>query len=197
MKISQPFDDMPLWQFENIDIPELNYSKYRYISGQNMDFLTSDPIYSKRKRIEFTELNQCEDFKQIKIQVIDLIEKIKKTNTLRLDILYPMDAWDMYEYPIDILIDNSSFDMGNHIDNRNVKCNLFLNLQHNMSSTEFSIVNQHTPFNTTEFKPSIREWKGPTEKGTGYFWFNCPELWHRIHVTDVERKIAMMGVTIK
>ena len=66
MKISQPFDDMPLWQFENIDIPELNYSKYRYISGQNMDFLTSDPIYSKRKRIEFTVLNQCEDFKQIK-----------------------------------------------------------------------------------------------------------------------------------
>ena len=95
-----------------------------------------------------------------------------------------------------IVIDNSSFFMGYHLDNRNIKCNLFLNLQHNISSTEFSIVNQHTPFNTTEFKPSIREWKGPTEKGTGYFWFNCPELWHRINVTDVERKIAMMGVTI-
>ena len=196
MKISQPFDDMPLWQFENIDIPELDYSKYTQNSMQNDNSLLNDPKYAKRKKITYIVLNQCEDFKQIKMQVIDVIENIKKTNTLPIDILYPIDPWDMIGYPIDIIIDSLPFYMGNHLDNRNIKCNLFLNLQHNISSTEFSIVNQHTPFNTTEFKPSIREWKGPTEKGTGYFWFNCPELWHRINVTDVERKIAMMGVTI-
>ena len=196
MKISQPFDDMPLWQFENIDIPELDYSKYTQNSMQNDNSLLNDPKYAKRKKITYIVLNQCEDFKQIKMQVIDVIENIKKTNTLPIDILYPIDPWDMIGYPIDIIIDSLPFYMGNHLDNRNIKCNLFLNLQHNISSTEFSIVNQHTPFNTTEFKPSIREWKGPTEKGTGYFWFNCPELWHRINVTDVERKIAMMGITI-
>ena len=196
MKISQPFDDMPLWQFENIDIPELNYSKYRYKSIQNDNSLLNDPKYAKRKKITYIVLDHCDDFKQIKMQIIDLIENIKKTNTLPIETLYTINAWDMRGYPIDIVIDNSSFFMGYHIDNRNIKCNLFLNLQDNMSSTEFSIVNQHTPFNTTEFKPSIREWKGPTEKGTGYFWFNCPELWHKIYVTDVERKIAMMGVTI-
>jgi hypothetical protein len=196
MKISQPFDDMPLWQFENIDIPELNYSKYPHNSVQNNNSLLDDPKYANRKKIISNVLDHCEDFKQIKMQIIDLIENIKKMNTLPIEILYSINAWDMDGYPIDIVIDNSLFFMGYHIDNRNIKCNLFLNLQDNMSSTEFSIVNQHTPFNTTEFKPSIREWKGPTEKGTGYFWFNCPELWHRIHVTDVERKIAMMGVTI-
>jgi len=196
MKINQPFDDMPLWQFENIDISELDYSKYHAISTQNNNSLLKDPIYSNRKKILSNVLDHCEDFKKIKMQIIDLIENIKKMNTLPIDILYPIDTWDMFGCPIDIVIDTSPFDMGCHIDNRNIKCNLFLNLQDNMSSTEFSIVNQHTPFNTTEFKPSIREWKGPTEKGTGYFWFNCPELWHRIHVTDVERKIAMMGVTI-
>lgn len=194
MKISQPFDDMPLWQFENIDIPELDYAKYYHKSGQVDDSLLADPIFSNRKKIEYTVLDQCKDFKQIKMQVIDVIEKIKKANTFPIHFLYPMDTWNMMGYQIDIVIDNLPFFMDYHIDNRNIKCNLFLNLQNNISSTEFCILNQHTPQNTTEFKPSIRKWKGPTEKGTGYFWFNCPELWHRISVTENERKVAMMGV---
>lgn len=199
IKITKPFDDVPMWQFENVIIPDLDYSKYDINQVQNDNSILKAEVYSKRKKINAKILNNCSDFKIIKDQIRNVVEEIENTSHSDdvIDTLYCINPWDMDDYQIDIVIDNFQFFMGDHIDNRNIKCNLFLNLQDNQSSTEFSIVNSHTPFNSEEFKPSIRKWKAPINKGTGYFWFNSPEIWHKIHVTDEERKIAMMGVVIK
>jgi hypothetical protein len=195
IKITRPFDDVPLWQFENVIIPDLDYSRYEAKQVKNDNSILDLDVYSNRNKIYSNALDNCPDFKIIKDQVRNIVEDIEKSSNI--DTLYCINPWDMNGYQIDIVIDNSKFFMGDHIDNRNIKCNLFLNLQDNKSSTEFSILNSHTPFNTEDFKPSNRQWKGPTNKGTGYFWFNTPELWHKINVKDEERKIAMMGVVIK
>lgn len=197
IKITKPFYDIPLWQFENVTIPDLDYSNYNADQVKNNNATLQADIYSKRKKIDAKYLNNCPDFKLIKDQVKNIVEEIQASSEDAIDILYCINPWDMNEYQIDIVIDNSEFFMGDHIDNRNIKCNLFLNLQDNESSTEFSVLNSHTPFNTGNFKPSVRYWKGPMKKGTGYFWFNTPEIWHKIQVTDEERIIAMMGVVIK
>ena len=198
IKITKPFEDIPLWQFENVTIPALDYSKYNADQVKNNNATLQHDVYLNRKKIDAKHLNNCPDFKLIKDQVKNTVEEIQASSVdTAIDILYCINPWDMNEYPIDIVIDNSQFFMGDHIDNRNIKCNLFLNLQDNESSTEFSVLNSHTPFNTGNFKPSVRYWKGPMKKGTGYFWFNTPEIWHKIQVTDEERIIAMMGVVIK
>ena len=50
IKITKPFYDIPLWQFENVTIPDLDYSNYNADQVKNNNATLQADIYSKRKK---------------------------------------------------------------------------------------------------------------------------------------------------
>ena len=206
MKFSQPFEGVPLWEFSGLDIPDIDPYSYQSFSAQEKKNIMSDDIYKKRLVIDFEHLEGCPKYEKVISEIEKCILTIKAEQPDRIytaegeytTLLFMMDAWNMRDYKnTEFVLDRKGFNMGYHLDNHNIKCNLFLNLKDNVSSTEFLILNNPMPWNYEEYKCVPREWKGPTNKGTGYFYFNEDRLWHKINVDDEERFIAMMGVTIE
>lgn len=207
MNISKPFEDQLIWEFDGIDIPALDFSKYESEVASETISVMSDPIYSKRIKHTKKHLEKYAEYKYIVKQIQEVVEKIKEsvssdslyvidrfTNTKTL--LYFIDTWNMKEYDLEFIEDKKGFSMDYHIDNRHVKLNLFINLQDNKDSTEFRLLDQYNPVSiNSNIERSFRDWKGPTHKGSGYLFFNTSDLWHKINVTE-DRYIGMMGVLI-
>lgn len=205
MKFSKPFDDELLWEFDGLEIPEIDFNKFESMSAVNN--VMSENIYSKRTKYIKKNIERFPEYALILDQVKNLIEKIKadegtnelysfdsKTETKSL--LYFINTWDMKGYDLEFIYDKKGFNMNYHIDNRQVKLNLFLNLQDNKNSTEFKILDQFNP-NTIEHNTKLdsRYWQGPTHRGSGYLFFNTSDLWHKINVEE-DRYFAMMGVLL-
>ena len=218
MKIVKPFADQPLWEFYDVDIPDIDYSKYNFKTQaelSNLNVLAGDN-FNKRMKVQGTSLRNERDltYEMLVSEIVKVLLEIKAQNqgkngdgdneVSRHDengnqfLLYCVDAWNIEKHCVpDLIIDKEGFFMGYHYDNRNIKANLFLNLEDNESSTEFIITNELTPSNFDDFVPTKKYYKGPTNKGSGYFYFNTNQLWHRIEVTEAERKIAMLGIVIQ
>lgn len=206
MRISQPFANHLLWEFEEVELPELVFDKSLFVT-KNLKYakdpLSNSEVFDKRSKIHGVSQHNLQNkslelLKDVVHNIIRNIEaNISEETNQRIIELYCLNPWDMKNAYPDVIIDHAGFYMGEHLDNRNVKCNLFLNLEDNISSTEFKIVENPNPHNYKEHIPSLLEWKAPTKKGSGFFYFNTPELWHTIRVTEPERKIAMLGVTIE
>jgi len=206
MKIVQPFANHPLWEFEDVELPELVFDESLFIKKNpkyNRDPLSNSEVFNERSKIHGVSQYEINN-KSLEI-LRDVVHNIIRTirdnaseeaNEKVID-LYCLNPWDMKDAYPDVITDHAGFYMGEHLDNRNVKCNLFINLENNISSTEFKILENPNPHNYKEYIPSLVEWKSPTQKGAGFFYFNTPELWHTIRVGEPERKIAMLGVTIE
>lgn len=206
MNISQPFKGVPLWEFNGLDIPDIDLYSYRNVSAQESKPVMSAEIYKKRTVIENKDLSHCEKYVKVESQIKDVIAAIQKQSTEMIyvedgeykTLLLMQGAWNMRNYKnIEFIMDKKGFNMGYHLDNRNIKCNLFLNLKDNISSTEFMILNRPFPWTHESYVCDKKEWKAPSQKGSGYFYFNEDRLWHKIEVEDDERLIAMMGVTME
>ena len=48
MNISQPFKGVPLWEFNGLDIPDIDLYSYRNVSAQESKPVMSAEIYKKR-----------------------------------------------------------------------------------------------------------------------------------------------------
>lgn len=202
MRINKPFDNLPLWEFFDIDIPEIDYDSYYMKTMKQLNADTGidclqDPIYDKRFK--------CSPkgdiaYDKLCVNVEDILKKISETEgnnrSVEMDntVLLISGAWDLNRADIEVCVDKFGYNMGYHLDNRNVKSNMFINLEDNKSSTEFFIIEEINPANFDNYIPKKIEWKGPTEKGSGYFYFNNQRFWHKIDVTDEERKILMVGM---
>lgn len=212
MRIVKPFEDQPLWEFYDAEIPDIDYSSYEFKTQaemSNLEVLDGD-IFNKRIKILGPSLlgdPTYEEIRNINMQVVDQIRNQHKNRNeySRYDkngnqyLLYCVNAWDMGHCTPDLIIDKKGFWMGYHYDNRNIKANLFLNLEENKSSTEFLITDEVHPLRMSDDR-TVNEaisYKAPSEKGSGYFYFNTNQLWHKIEVVDDERKISMWGVVIQ
>ena len=215
MKIVKPFADQPLWEFYDVDIPDIDYSKYNFKTQAELSNLNSlsDDNYNKRMKVQGDSLQGDPVYEKLRQEIIKVLKEIKnqyqgekgesKDEVSRWDengnrfLLFCIDAWNLGNCYADLIIDKKGFFMGNHYDNRNVKANLFLNLKDNEASTEFTITNELTPSNFDEFVPLKKYYKGPGKKGSGYFYFNTNQMWHKIEVTEEERHIAMLGIYVQ
>lgn len=218
MRIVKPFEDQPLWEFYDAEIPDIDYASYGFKTQNqisNLEVLDGD-MYNKRMKILGRSLlgdPVYEEIRKINMQVVDQIKSQHKNKNeyCRYDrngnqyLLYCVNAWDMGVCDPDLIIDKKGFFMGYHYDNRNIKANLFLNLEDNESSTEFLITDEINPIKLTEDTEDATidspnepiSYKAPSKKGSGYFYFNTNQLWHKIEVVDDERKISMWGVIIQ
>lgn len=202
MKIIKPFSDLPLWEFYDVDIPHIDYDSFDFktIKELNADNpCLQDDIYTTRHKCKpFGDPSYEKLVKNVHNVINNIKESEGSPNIIMLDesLLFSMGAWSFEKNDIDIIIDQQGYFMGYHLDNRNVKANLFLNLEDNESSTEFFITNTFQPDNFDNFIPTKTEWTGPTKKGSGYFYFNNSNFWHKIDVTEKERKILMMGIYV-
>lgn len=207
MRILQPFHNHPLWEFHEVELPDLMFENHLFSknneSKYNRDELSKGSVFVKRTKIY--GVSQREHKNQSLEILRDVVHEIvrnisvnvsEEMNKKIID-LYCLNPWDMKNAYPDVITDHAGFYMGEHLDNRNVKCNLFLNLENNQSSTEFKIIENPNPHNYENYTPAVLEWKAPTQKGSGFFYFNTQSLWHTIRVDEPERKIAMLGVTIE
>lgn len=200
MIISKPFSDLPLWEFHDVDIPDLEYEKFDFKTLKELNpdnACLQEEIYKRRFK---AQPRGNPSYDKLILNVENVIHSIRESegspNIIMVDnsLLYSMGPWFFKKNDMDIIIDKKGYYMGYHLDNRNVKANLFLNLEDNESSTEFAIIDQVSTENYDNYTPSKKEWTGPTKKGSGYFYFNYHTFWHRINVTEEERKILMMGI---
>ena len=211
MKIVKPFADQPLWEFYDAEIPDIDYASYGFKTQAEISHLEvlEGEMFNKRMKISGPSLvgdPAYEEIRKINMQVVDQIRSQHKNKNeySRYDkdgnqyLLFCVNAWDMGVCVPDLIVDKKGFWMGYHYDNRNIKANLFLNLEDNESSTEFLITDEVRPenFNKAESNEPV-QYKAPSKKGSGYFYFNTNQLWHKIQVVDDERKISMWGIVIQ
>jgi len=192
MKITKPFEhidtldpdrELPCWFFEEVYIPDHDYETVNWENMLGKNVLTNTENFSKRK-IAF--LHDNEDsiiFKDISDILKKIILNIKENYPARgLEASWPIDTWSEKELlqesivQFDLKRDSKGFHMGVHLDNRNTKWTLIMNLQDHISSTVI-----HT---------NQGDYNIPTKKGSGIFYFNHEEMYHSIGPTEDEDRIT-------
>lgn len=169
IKTRRPDNDLPLCFFEGLTLPNIRYSDYSWkpIHG---NVLADDEIYQKREVLSGNMAG--DEFTQIRNEIIKLLEIIENSYDYNMEAVWPIDPWYKPEdFTFNIIKDYPGFSMSTHLDNRNVKWTLIINLEDNFSCTRFQIPNRRTI-------------SGPTKKGSGVFYFNHHELYHSIDVLD-------------
>ena len=194
VNITQPFENYPLWVFSGLDFPEVP-DDLEYHSSQGGHILLQDEKYLKRMIAKDSEYQ-----KEIIQEIWLAIEEIKKAHISAIVEKYFENTWCCRQWNFkkeeiltEIIKDSKDFHIGSHVDNLYVKFNVMANLKDNVDSTQFHIIPQLTWINFNKFEKSMTSWSGPTEKGTGYFWFNHPALYHQIHITQDNRIVAKMS----
>ena len=194
INITQPFEKYPLWVFSGLDFPEIpDDLEYHSMQGENI--LLQDEKYFKRLIAKDNEYQ-----KEILQEIWLAIEEIKKAPVSTIVKKYFEEYWVCRQWDFkkeelytEIVKDSKDFHMGTHLDNLYVKFNAMANLKDNVDSTQFHIIPQPTWVNFNKFEKSMTSWTGPTEKGTGYFWFNHPALYHDIHITQDNRMVVKIS----
>ena len=195
MKVWQPFkdqfkakldsrQDLPIWFFEDVELPDLDFMDVEWQSNKGR-MITTDEIYSKRMTAIDDDNHEKEQFKVLKEIMKDIIRTCRDTtNSEHLDYTWPIDTWQTNEldkgwnFPIDLKLDNKGFTMGRHIDNRNTKWTLILNLRDNADSTTFNLGEQFHG-SRYEIDRDYVEY-GPKKRGSGVFYFNHEDVLHSI-----------------
>lgn len=202
MKITQPLEGIPIWTFSGLDIPSFPESIVSNRAGYADDVLElQDVKYEKRQIVDVESNSENKKYLQDVLNEIEkAIDNIKaqdlcdKTKKILLDDWYGTEwKFSAKNMHYEVIIDLQDYYMGWHLDNRKNKSNIICNLEDNNSSTEFLILDAPNPKNVDTFIPSKIRWKAPTEKGTGYFWFNHHTLWHQIEIKEKNRKIIKLS----
>jgi len=184
MKISKPFADyrtrfleeLPIWFFEDCQLPNVDYNNLIWTAECNAGELLDDPIYKKRLVARWEQNYTNPIFVSLEPVVKNIIENIKNTCPIEsLSQQWPYNTWDLKNFYFVVKKDIEGFQMDNHLDNRNIKWTFIMNIEDNIDSTTF-YVNERTV-------------KGPTQKGSGVFYFNHHELLHSIGPIQKDRFI--------
>lgn len=204
IKVTQPFQGLPLWTFSGLILPEFPECSGSTSAATYADNVPSlqDEKYKKR------QILNKETNKQYQNEVISQIEKAKEkikefprcneTERTLLEDWYGTEwNFNITDMHCEIITDYKEYYMGWHLDNRNTMANIICNLQDNQDSTEFCIVSQPTSSTLFEYFPTTENWKGPTEKGSGYFWYNSAAFWHQISINEEARRIAKLTLMNK
>jgi len=164
--------EVPLWFFENVDLPEIDFS----ILNWN-DLKTTLLQSNQRKIANHSENTDAGIFEKLYTIRNDIIEQIKINHPIYgLVNLWPINTWKTNNsLNITIYKDSNNFYMHPHLDNRNIKSVFIMNLVDNPVSTEFDIAGKII--------------KAPTKKGSGSFYFNHSEIWHSIGPVSSDRYI--------
>lgn len=183
MKFHRPISSLPLWFIEDLTLPEIDYDSLVWENTRGEFSLLESEIYLKRDRASSTNNEDHPKILEIRHIIHRLFDEMEKTcdcETLKTD--WPINTWKRDEnFHFDIKKDSAGFEMGQHLDNRNTKWTLILNLEDNTCSTEFHI--KDTP-----------SFAGPTKQGTGVFYFNHHELLHSIKVDSTRYIVFNMNI---
>lgn len=185
-----PEQEIPCWFFEDVDLEEFDLKKINWSSMQGKNVLTQSENYLKREvafRIDNTKNGAFNYFGPIVQDIVKEIRDHHPSKGLSLD--WPMNTWsndllegNPEEVQYDLKKDIKGFYMGQHLDNRNTKWTLIMNLQDHISSTVI-----HTD------KGDI---KIPTSKGSGVFYFNHDSLLHSIGPIEDEERFTLFWMNI-
>ena len=203
IKITQPIEGLPLWTFSGLilpEFPESSNSSSAATYAENVPEL-QDEKYQKRQILNQNANDEYTN--EVVTQIEKALEKIKDfprseaTERILLEDWFGIQ-WNFHAKNMhcEIITDYKGYYMGWHLDNRKVMANIICNLQDNQDSTEFLIIRQPTATALFEYSPTQEEWKGPTEKGSGYFWFNNPAFWHQITINEEARRIAKLALML-
>lgn len=183
MKITKPFQnfkprtlpELPIWFFEDVEIPDLDFDSINW-DNLNKTELTSDKIYESRMIAIWGKDENYKKFSDMRNITRNIIQEIKENHPRKgVSIIWPINTWVDSNPYIHVKRDLDGFHMGPHLDNRNTKWTLIMNLKDNNNGTRFHIGNDIVT--------------GPTTKGSGVFYFNQEDLWHSIGPVEGTRYI--------
>lgn len=192
MKVTKPFSDyrtntqeeLPIWFFEDCQLPDIDYNKLVWIDECNAGELLNNPIYKKRLVSPWEHNRENPIFVSLEPIVKNIISTIRDNHPIaKLQQQWPYDTWDLKNFYFVIKKDVEGFHMGPHLDNRNIKWTFIMNVEDNPNSTTF-YVNGKTVH-------------GPSQKGSGVFYFNHHELLHSIGPVQKDRFILFYMNVVK
>jgi hypothetical protein len=185
-----PQRDIPCWFFENLEIEDYDYDSIVWDGIKGKNILTNTDNFSKRQVATHGDNSQTEVFQGLTVVLRKLVLEIKNNHPLRgVEISWPADTWsdrffenEHYNIPFDLKRDSKGFHMGKHLDNRNTKWTLIMNLKDHISSTVI---------HTNQGDISI-----PSKKGSGVFYFNHEEMYHSIGPIEDEDRITLFWMNM-
>lgn len=185
-----PEQEIPCWFFEDVDLGDFDLKKINWSSMQGKNVLTQSENYLKREvafRIDNTKNTAFNYFGPIVQDIVKEIRDHHPSKGLSLD--WPMNTWsnDLLEgnpekVQYDLKKDIKGFYMGQHLDNRNTKWTMIMNLKDHISSTVI-----HT---------DEGDIKIPTSKGSGVFYFNHDSLLHSIGPIEDEERFTLFWMNM-
>jgi len=187
-------EEIPLWFFEDVDLPAVDYSKLNWESSRDSSLLV-DEIYNKRDVAPWGLNETNPDVIQIRDIVDSIIGEIEKNHsTNNLEIIWPMSTWNPCGC-IDIKNDREGFNMGKHLDNRNIKWTFIMNLEDNEESTIVHLdYFDAKDVTAARLKNSIHS---PRKRGSGLMFFNHQAMLHSIgSISSHNRYIAFQMNTV-
>jgi len=179
-------EEYPVWSVKNFDIPNLNLTGHTEDNAR--EALLS--INEKRKPSRLSKDNPLhQEFADAWTRnTNDIMSWLKDDEFIskvpEIKHMWPR-GFSSFEWPdpfmtVDIIKDSSGFSMEPHVDNREVVGVLIVNLQDNPrgTGTKFTMIQSPEPWKEP------RTWyMGPEKKGTGVFFLNNWNSWHRIENT--------------
>lgn len=182
---------MPVWEIEDFPMPDINIEDCVELEALDQ---RNERLRKTNKRISLS-YNFTEDMKHIwsnNIQVFNDYMKTKGYSDYSMeyiwfDRLLKSNVSPLVEH-IYMLCDKPGWDMGMHLDNRNIFGVLILNLVDNPPGTGTQFARYHD---------SDIVYSGLTKKSSGVFFMNTSETWHAIkNMSDKNRYIMYIPVGI-
>ena len=199
MKITKPLQHIstelhvtpiPCWFFEDVPLPDYAYDEdviWQPIRGTMS--LLDDDNYNSRKVASNLDNKSSKIFQELSLSVKKLLIEIKNNHPIdRLEEDWPINTWSkelldpLYDIAIDLKRDSKGFSMGKHLDNRNTKWTLIMNLKDHNSSTVV-----HT---------KDGDISAPSKKGSGIFYFNHQDMLHSVGPIVDEDRITLFWMNI-
>lgn len=199
MKITKPLQhiscriseqEIPCWFFEDVDLGEFDPTKINWVSMKGQNVLTGSDDYNKRSVATRLENINNSEFNYFGPIVQDIVKEIRDHHPSKgLSLDWPLNTWsndllegNPEEVQYDLKKDSKGFYMGHHLDNRNTKWTMIMNLKDHISSTVI-----HT---------EQEDIKIPTSKGSGVLYFNHDLMLHSVGPIEDEERFTLFWMNI-
>ena len=190
IKIRENDQEIPCWFFEDVDLGEFDPTKINWVLMKGENILTDSDNFIKRNVATRPENVNNLEFNYFGPIVQDIVKEIRDNHSsLGLEISWPMNTWSnalldgnpetLY---YDLKKDSKGFEMGPHLDNRNTKWTMIMNLKDHISSTVI-----HT---------DQGDIKIPTSRGSGVFYFNHDSMLHSIGPIQDEERFTLFWMNM-
>jgi len=182
LKIKSVSEHYPVWELSGFNTPNLDIS-----FPEKREKEAPLPINKKRIPVPLPEeaTDFCREWKRATSQIVKYLQSDKCFKDCpEVRGMWPNGfsrlSWDEPHKCVSIIKDSAGFFMHPHIDNREVIAVLIVNLHDNPEGTGTKFVNNPYEKHTYENYKENLWYEGPTKKGTGLFFLNNWNTWHRI-----------------